>query len=411
MKPTKAATETAAAAYRSLTIPQRAAAKLTARIAAGAALNDNEVQGLAKFFSEPLQTPEWAMAARLQGGTAMARQVIAHQSRSAPQIVQAAAGRRELDRIICDLDDLLWSFDVQARSEMRGAIDLGFRSALDRVGRMITSNTQGDTPMPAVNVAAMATAEALESINVASLIRPAVIDTCESVKRTINTWQTASASAIGSALFVEFDQEETEALTRSRDQAALVLDSQLTSQLQTRIGSASFERHLNNEIDYRILEVPQIIVANTAAVAGGATVTRDGDLLSATRNSNGLPTDGIHVGGDGIAQGPTSERLIRLALSTHRSVQAGARPSGIQISDALRADLADAATSSVVRGWIWVREALGPVEPGNEFEDHLIDGDRFTDEELEDLEARPQTPHQNCKCSLRLTRSADFAST
>ena len=235
MKPTRAARETAVAAFQALTIPELGQARLTARIAAGADLKETEVDQLAQFFSEPLPTPEWHMAARLQGGTAMARQILASAQHrpAAPatvEVVQAAAvDGTELDQVLCDLDAVLWGMDIQSRAEMRGAIDLGFRSALDRVGRMITSNTDGDRSTPAVVVAAAATEDMLSSVNVDSLIRPAVSDTCASVKRSISAWQPAALAAIEDALFVDFDQEEVSALERSAEQAALVLESQLTS--------------------------------------------------------------------------------------------------------------------------------------------------------------------------------------
>ena len=416
MKPTTAARETAAAAFQALSIPERGQARLTARIAAGADLKDTEVDQLARFFSEPLPTPEWEMAARLQGGTAMARQVLAQVPKPTPPVekptivIQAAAGTSELDQILCDLDIALWNMDIQARAEMRGAIDLGFRSALDRVGRMVTSNTPGvDRTTPAVIVAAAATEEMLSNVNVAALIQPAISDTCATVKRAIAAWQPSALAAIENALFVDFDQEEISALERAAEAAAEVLESQLTSELNQRIGSTSFAMHIDNEVDFRIVEVPQSIIANTAAVAGGATVTQFGDVLGATRNSLGLATDGTHVGSDGIAQGPTSERLINLAFATHSTIQAGARARGINISDTLRESLREAA--EVVRTWTWHREALGTVAEGNEFPGHIdLDQTRYTEEELADLDARPQSPHKHCKCALELTRSVDFAS-
>lgn len=408
MIPSKDARQVAASAQSRF--GHAAPGTIASKIAAGAILTPEDVAKARAFFAKPIDSDQWRLAAAMTGGAPMASQLHAAGPPAEPkQITASSEGSGELDRILCDLDAKLFALDQQCTSEIRGTVNLAFRTALDKVGRMVTreADTEGIfAELEASDVAIVTPPADLARINVDALVAPVLADVRAAAFSVFERWQHQAIDLVERALFVEFDAGELGAQRQAADAGAQALVINVRRTLTARLASANAVAAISDTERVALMTVPQGDIVNATAIAAGATSDGDGRPL---RNSLGLATNGVHSGSNGIGQGPASNRLVTDALQSHRNpvVSAAASPRpGARISGLLREELANVA--KVVRTWTWHREALGPVDtpfPGHED----LDGKRFTEEELESLDARPQSPHESCKCSLELTRSADFS--
>ena len=403
MIPSKNSRETAIKAQASF--GRAAPGTIASKVAAGAILTPHEVERARAFFENPQDTDSWRLAAAMTGGQSMASQV---QAAAAPKQVTAAAGRTELDDVLCDLDARLFALDQQCTAEIRGTVNLAFRTALDKVGRMVTRETDTEGIFRDVSpsdVAIVTNPARLAQINTDTLVAPVLNDVRAAAVAVFERWQHQAVDLVESALFVEFDEAELLVQRQAAEAGAIALVTNVRRTLNSRLASRDALSAITDEDRLGLMNVPQADIVNATAIAAGANPNTDG---TPQRDPLGLATNGIHSGTNGIGQGPASQRLLTDALQAHRmdviTAAASPRP-GVRISDALRQQLQEA--SRLVRTWIWHREALGPVE--TPFPDHELDGERYTEDELEALEARPQTPHLTCKCALELTRSADFS--
>lgn len=420
MIPSKAAQEIAATNYLRLPLAQRSGAKLAGRIAAGAELTDDEVGQLAGFFSTADASPEYAIAVGLVGGAPMARQIQASGLKKATTTATSPPARQAMasagvelpliTEMVQAVDEQLERLDLQAAGEIRGAVQMGFRSALDRVGRMAKRNNPGES-RPAVVVAAASGAEMFEGLNVENLIRPAIEDACAMVDRIIGQWQLQLLQVVGDAWRVDFDSETLDEISTARADACTLLEQRLTTEVTYRIETGAAAEHVDEGND-RILQAPPGLLADVGAVAGGAElVTDEFGNLRPKRDSAALAVREAFAGGNGVMIGPNVELLTAQAVAALREAESDPEPvtaaarrrAGALISDALRDELAVAAGSDSVspvvvfdRTWLWRRNYHGVSQ--TVFAAHDLDGDTFTESEFNEPGAPRPRDHNYCNC-------------
>lgn len=259
--------------------------------------------------------------------------------------VTAAAAPPALPALSSSLDALnaeLAAIDDAAGIEIRTAIDLGWRSALDRVGRMATRQADASLRpgLQSLEPAAVAILAA-GTVNPGALIAPAVADTARHVRGVVTRTQATAAAAIGNTFGVDVTDDtwpapaDVEAFTAAT----------LTRALLARLEAPQPDRIDPTEGDADPYVPPYQITRDVLAYAGGG-VEADGAI---SRDDLGRPVgpDG-RAGGDAIALGPATMTAVAdsIAVWADDAVTADARRRrGANISDALRADLASAAAS------------------------------------------------------------------
>lgn len=257
--------------------------------------------------------------------------------------VTAAAGDVGLPALSDTLNVLnasLQTIDRETGVEVRTAVDLGWRSALDRVGRMATRSATGPAATAAAGMdpAVVATSQEIpDTLNVEALIRPAVQDTAAHVARVAAAAQARTTAVIADA----FDVDLTDVAPPQAEVQAQ-LEDRLMDELLFRLGVLSDVDRIDPTNDVDPLVPPYQIARDTLAVAGGAEVT-DGNPV---RDAIGRPTVNGVVGSDSISLGPGPVLAIRdsiLAWGPSVTAAATRRPAGIRISDSLSADLGQAA--------------------------------------------------------------------
>lgn len=415
MIPSKAAQEIAATNYLRLSIEQRAGAKLAGRIAGGAALTDDEVEQLDAFFSTPNGSPEYRVACGLVGGAPMARALESLRAEAAQvstrqAMPNAGTALPLVTEMIETVDGQLERLDLQASGEIRGAVQMGFRSALDRVGRMAKRNNP-DESRPAVVVAAASGADMFEGLNVANLIRPAIDDACAMVDRIIGQWQLQLLQVVGDAWQVDFDSDTLAEISNARADACTLLEQRLTTEVEYRIQTGAAAEHIDESND-RLLQAPPGLLADVGAVAGGAELfTDEFGNLRPRRNTAALAARDSFQGGNGVMIGPNVELLTQQAVVAVRESEtdpapvtaAARRRAGALISDALREELAVAAGTDAVstairfdRSWLWRRNYHGVSQ--SVFPDHDLDGETLTEDEFNEPGAPRPRDHNYCNC-------------
>lgn len=259
------------------------------------------------------------------------------------QPVTAAAGDIGLPALTSTLNTLngsLQSLDRETGVEIRTAIDLGWRSALDRVGRMATRTETGTiaSAMAGQDPAVVAVSGMVpESLNVEALIRPAVQDTAAHVARVAAAAQVRTSSMIADA----FDVDLTDVAPPQAEVKAQ-LEDRLMDELLFRLGVLSDVDRIDPTNDVDPLVPPYQIARDTLAVAGGADLA-DG---SPVRDTIGRPTSAGVAGSDSISLGPGPVVAIRdsiMAWGPAVTAAATRRPAGIRIPADLSADLGEAA--------------------------------------------------------------------
>lgn len=252
----------------------------------------------------------------------------------------AAPGLPALNDTMNVLNASLQSLDREVGTEVRTAVDLGWRSALDRVGRMATRQATGQEQVtmrdvPAALVAA-GPAWDRESLNVEALIRPAVEDTALHVARVTARASNQTVAMIADAFGVELTDVEVDQTVVQAE-----LEERLMAELLFRLGVLSDVDRIDPATDAQPLVAPYQIARDTLAVAGGAAVT-DGNPV---RDPIGRPLVNGTVGSDSVSLGPGPVQAIRDSiLAWGPNVTAAARRSpGIRIPPELGADLGEAA--------------------------------------------------------------------
>lgn len=259
--------------------------------------------------------------------------------------VTAAAG----DRVLPALNQALGAVTANLRliddrnaTAVGTAVQMGYASALDRVGRMVTRAMAGRgttaRAMSPAHVAITADAADLSSVNVESLIGPAIADSVTQVRRVLADAQLAATAEISDAFAVDLVDLMWPA---HLDAAAELLGELMRSEVNFRAGITD-EANLDPSTDTGDpLIAPFRITRDVLAVAGGA------DLLDSrivSRDEAGRPLMGNWHGTDGVALGPYALSLVDEAIAAAGApdavtAEARRRP-GARISDALRADLA-----------------------------------------------------------------------
>lgn len=257
--------------------------------------------------------------------------------------VTAAAGDIGLPALTGTLDSLngsLTAMDRDTGVEIRAAVDLGWRSALDRVGRMATRQASaGDRSRLQAMEPAMVAASGIDpdQLNVEALIAPAIQDTAAHIGRVIGRAQDQTLAMIADAFDVELSGVMPTAAEVQAD-----VEERMTSELLFRLGVLSDVDRIDPTNDVDPLVPPYQLARDTLAFAGGADVT-DGLPV---RDSIGRPLREGVAGADSVPVGPGPVQAIRdsiLAWGPGVTAAARRRPAGIRISEDLSSDLAEAA--------------------------------------------------------------------
>lgn len=246
--------------------------------------------------------------------------------------------------------EALWAdlraLDTEAQTAVRTAIEAGWASALNRVGRMATRNASGALaeslaphPPAAAAVVAGALAESLEDLlagnAAASIVAPAVNDTVGHVARIIAQTQTRITATVAEAFAVDLTDvwpDPTDAVGH--------LQTALTDALLFRLGVLSDPNRIDPTTDQGDpLVVPYQLTRDVLALAGGGPLDRSA---------------GIHT--DSLALGPAATNAVDQAIAawadagtseTRRGpfvfTAAARRRAGANISTALSSELAEAA--------------------------------------------------------------------
>lgn len=270
-----------------------------------------------------------------------------------PAVAAAAAveGYPALSEVLDQINIQLQAIDAALQVEVRTAMGMGYRSALDRVGRMVTREASGQVrrtwqalPAGLAALQAVHQAGALDGLNVESLVMPALQDAAGQVGRAVAAAQVQVMNVIADALVVDLDLSWP-SIVQVEDYTIEALRSQLLFQL----GQLQDPARLDPANDDP-LEAPVGLSRDVLAFAGGAglEVTR-----RPMRDPAGRPISatGVVGGGDGLGFSPIAMEALRDAIRAWAPtgeeqaavVAAARRRPGIQISDSLRSELADAA--------------------------------------------------------------------
>lgn len=259
--------------------------------------------------------------------------------------VTAAAGGsglRLLDDALTGLNRELASLDADTGVEIRSAIDIGWRSALDRVGRMATraASAADQSRYRELSPAIVATSADLSAVNVDALIAPAVSDVAAHVQRVVDRTHAQVAAVIGDTLDVDIDD-----VWPSAGDVAARLESAMTQQLQIALGRLGDIGRIDpTDGDVDPLVPPYQLCRDTLAFAGGADLGLHTDIR---RDAAGRPLRAATAGADSIPLGPGSVDAVRQSILAHGTVDvvtaAARRRAGGRISAELSAELASAA--------------------------------------------------------------------
>lgn len=260
---------------------------------------------------------------------------------------------RQLDVLTAELGDV----DVQVATEVRTAVALGWRSALDRVGRMATRQADAGTRRrcmgidPAL-VAATAAAD-LSGLNLPNLIEPAVTDVANHVARIIGRAQAVTVASVADALGVDITPAD---YFPDVDAVHRRLEGDMTDWLLAVLQAGVRAERLDpSDGDAQPLLAPYQITRDVLAFAGGADLDDsdpDRDLI--VRDLAGRPTRASTPGGDSVPLGPGVVVMVGDSIEAWADADvtsddvpfgvsaAARRRPGIRIGDSLRAELADA---------------------------------------------------------------------
>lgn len=371
MRPPVAAQQIAERALDRLSAAERASADLPCRIAAGAELTPTDVHAIEGVMMLVGDSPEQQLARQLLGGDPMARSVAAAASETqagspanppadageplldppeppqapSPSPVTAAGaatGYPVLGRALDELNGFLASVDRDLGIEVRTAVEIGWRSSLDRVGRMATRQARAAKPVllqldPAA--AAVSAAADLSGLDVEALISPAVEDVSRHVERRAEAVQAAVSARIGELFAVDISGVWPEpADVRS------FLAGAMTAELRLRLDRLGDPDRIDPSTDVDPLLAPYQLTRDVLAFAGGAD-RADGTIR---RDGIGRPlTARLTAGADSVPLGPGAIELVRDALvswSDAGVTAAARRRAGAMISDDLRAELTEVAS-------------------------------------------------------------------
>lgn len=254
-------------------------------------------------------------------------------------------------------------------AEVRTAIDISWRSALERVGRVVTRHADAYLQMPAEQAAVRAAADDLASIapHPAKLIAPAVTDASRHISAVLARAQAETLGMIGDTFGVDLT-----GLYPSPALATAWVEQELATAIEAALGSLSEPGRIDPaDGDHDPLIPPTNILRDTLAMAGGADVV-DGRV---NRDEAGRPIGHGFAGGDSVPLGPAAMAAVFEAITAWAGdtpvVAAAKRRRGIAISDSLRTELADAAnrmtnpdgpTLEQVTVHVWTINANGTAE-------------------------------------------------
>lgn len=257
-----------------------------------------------------------------------------------------------LSALLAGLNNDLETLDTVLAAEIGTAVDLGFRSALDRVGRMATREASAADRARIIELDPAVVAAAphvdLAGLNVAALVAPAVDDVARFVASTVGRAHAEISALIGEAFGVDFT---TDPYAGNIERAASMATRGLRAELDYRLGVTTLDR-IDPVTPTDLLAPPWQITRDVLAVAGGADLGHD---LRPLRDGAGRPLGNGVAGADGVALGPRSVALIDEAIAAYLDAPpepaprgpflaaARRRPAGARISDALRGELAEAA--------------------------------------------------------------------
>ena len=236
-----------------------------------------------------------------------------HAAGDIPTAVTAAAGPREFSRVAEVLSTVsadLAQIDRDTASEVRTAVELGWKSALDRVGRMVTRTSSADRSTPAIEVAVTANADQVAAVNPAKLIEPAVADTARHVRGVLERARTQTETVIAEAFFVDLDNVWTNPV----GPVAAFLGSRMTADLLTRLSAAPAADRVDPTNDIDPYLAPYQITRDVLAAAGGASLL--GDRVGRDDIGRPVSADGT-PGNDTIGSGPDAQRAIDDSIAAH----------------------------------------------------------------------------------------------
>lgn len=259
----------------------------------------------------------------------------------------ARTGAPALNEALSSLTAALRLIDDRAATAVATAIQMGYASALDRVGRMATraaGTPEAWRDLPPATVAVTAAPADTAGLNVAAMVAPAIADAVAHVRRVLADAQIAAAAEIADTFAVDFDDlRHPEHLAAAAD----YLEARLTGEVLYRLGVTDVANIDPTEDTGDPLIAPAQLARDTLAIAGGA----DTVAGAVVRDDAGRPLMGAWHGTDGPALGPYAMRLTRDAIATAAAAEAqpdavtaeARRRPGARLSDRLRADLAKAA--------------------------------------------------------------------
>jgi 2'-5' RNA ligase len=256
----------------------------------------------------------------------------------------AAVGYPVLSGALTELNGFLASVDRDLGVEVRTAVEIGWRSSLDRVGRMATRRAAAAAQRQLMQIepgaAAVHAAADLSGLDVDALIGPAVDDIARHVERRAATVQAVVAGRIGELFGVDISNvwpEPAEIRTQLADA--------MTAELQRTLGRLGDRDRIDpTATEADPLLAPYQLTRNVLAFAGGADIV-DGGIR---RDGIGRPlTARLTAGADSVPLGPGTIELVRDALvswSDAGVTAAARRRAGAAISDELRAELSEVAS-------------------------------------------------------------------
>ena len=249
----------------------------------------------------------------------------------------AAVGYPLLSQTLDALNGSLQAMDVETSTEIRTAIDYGWRSALDRVGRMATraASAEQQTRWREMEPAAVAAQADVSNVNVLALIEPAVADAAAHVQRVTARTHAQIAALIEGAFGVDLDDVFPDPVL-----AGSYVTDQMTSALLASLDRLGDSDRIDPTNDVDPLVPPFALTRDVLAMAGGAEM----DQGRPHRDGIGRPLQAATAGADSIALGPGPVAAVRDSILSYfeGAVAAGARRrAGALISEGLRSELSE----------------------------------------------------------------------
>lgn len=356
MRPPKAASEIAAAAYERLPSGSKPN-RLVLAIATGGELTSKEINQVASSFQALQADAASELAGNLLGGDPMRRAVETATFKN----LNDATGRAVKD---------IETRDEVARRETHVAVELGWESALQRVGRAKTK-ASGDPELIELEPAEVAHNIQAAGVNVPQLITGPITDAVAKVEKLwVRAWPDA-IKRLETILGVEYDEATFATVEANARRAATHLKTSMIDELNSRLTGDTRDRDPAEYVPDNYA-IPANFVSDATAVAGGAPLTGSTvlrDVIGRPLAREGTPA------GDGLLTGVAGLDLIDQAIRAYRTepiTAAARRRAGARISNNLSDDLRTAATLAGVRRTnesVWTLNVHGSTE--THFQPHV----------------------------------------